>query len=682
MKIGVVVQARNGSSRYPGKMLHNFSGKTALEWIITRCRDIDADCRVLATSVEKEDDVLAEIALDKGWYVVRGGADDVLGRFAKAVGQYELEIVVRLTGDCILTDYRIVNFALSAFREMNPDYLIVTNIIDGFDVEVISGTAICDADKKAKLPSEREHVNPFITKSKSYRKAYVPYTDESYSHIHLSLDYRDDAKVLEDVLAELGSGDFSYANVVDLINAKPALIERTRHIVPGEDGERRATEADRKFIQGLKGPQLRLSNSNSLFDKVLTAIPNGSQTFSKSYLQFSVGASPLFVKGGRGCMLTDVDDNTYIDYTMGLGPCILGYAFGPVVEAIERQLRNGSAYTLPHYLEYELAELLTQVIPCAEMVRFGKNGSDVTSAAVRLARAYTGRDYVACCGYHGWQDWYIATTTMNKGIPEAVRKLTLTFDYNNIESLEKLFGQYSNKIACVIMEPVSLASPEHDFLNKVKQMAHKNGALLVFDEVVTGFRFALGGAQEYFGVTPDIACVGKAMANGMPMSAIVGKREFMKLFDEVFFSFTFGGETASIAAALFVIRYMIKNKTIEYIWKQGEMLRNRVMNLIHEKEMDDIVSLSGYPVRTVMDVKAEEKEALAMRTLFQQECVKRGVLFTGSHNMSLPHDNEIIEKTLSVYDEVMDILKYSIDYGMFEEMIEGRLLQPVFRKVR
>ena len=681
MKIGVVVQARNGSSRYPGKMLHNFLGKTALEWVITRCRAIDADYRVLATSVEKEDDVLAEIAVDKGWHVVRGGIDDVLGRFAKAVRQDDLETVVRLTGDCILTDYRIVNFALSAFREMKPDYLIVTNIIDGFDVEVISGAAICEADKKAKLPSEREHVTPLITKSKSYRKAGVPYTDESYAHIHLSLDYRDDAMVLEDILAELNSEDFSYADVVDLINAKPALIERTRHIVPSEDGTRRAAEGDRKFIQGLKGSPLRLNNSNSLFDKVLTTIPNCSQTFSKSYLQFSVGASPLFAKEGRGCILTDVDDNTYIDYTMGLGPCILGYAYEPVLEAIEHQLRKGSAYTLPHYLEYELAELLTQVIPCAEMVRFGKNGSDVTSAAVRLARAYTGRDYVACCGYHGWQDWYIATTTRNKGIPEAVRKLTLTFDYNNIGSLEKLFDQYSDKIACVIMEPVSLAAPGRHFLDKVKQMAHKNGALLVFDEVVTGFRFAMGGAQEYFGVTPDITCVGKAMANGMPMSAIVGKREFMKLLDEIFFSFTFGGETASIAAALFVIRYMVKNKTIEYIWKQGEMLRDRVMKLIHEKEMGDIVSLTGYPVRTVMDLKGGEAEALAMKTLFQQECAKRGVLFTGSHNMSLPHDNGIIQKTLSVYDEVMDLLKYSIEYGMVEEMIEGRLLQPVFRKV-
>ena len=321
------------------------------------------------------------------------------------------------------------------------------------------------------------------------------------------------------------------------------------------------------------------------------------------------------------------------------------------------------------------------MIPSAEMVRFGKNGSDVTSAAIRLARAFTGKDYIACCGYHGWQDWYIATTTRSKGIPDDVKKLTSTFSYNNPESLERLFIEHKDNIACVIIEPVSLEPPRDDFLQKINKIAHKNGALLIFDEVVTGFRFSIGGAQEYFGVIPDISCFGKAMGNGMPVAAIVGKKEIMKLFEDIFFSFTFGGETLSIASAISTIKYMIENKILDFIWNQGNKLKEEIKCLISEKEMDALIAIDGYSVRTVMNFKGEEKESLKMKTLFQQECVKRGLLFTAGHNMSLPHNNEIIDKTLLVYNEVLDILKYSLEYNMLDEMIEGNLLEPVFRKV-
>lgn len=680
MKTGVIVQARSSSTRYHKKMLHEFLGKPALEWVLERCGGIAADYKILATSTDGSDDVLADLALKKGWQVVRGSLKNVLERFAQAVSRYNLDIVVRITGDCVLTDYRLVNNALAKFSELEADYFRFTNILDGFDVEVMSGRAILEADKNAEMPSEREHVGPYIRNSGEFRVISLPYGAEDLSHIHLSLDYREDAECIGAILERLGRQDFTYEDVAGLVKTNPQVIEKSKHIAPNE-GRRTSVEEDKSFIRGLKGKPLKLDNSKTFFEKVLDIIPTGSQTFSKSCLQFSAGSSPLFVKEGKGCMVTDVDDNVFIDYAMGLGACILGYAFEPVLEAVERQMKKGSIYTLSHCIEYELAELLTQVIPCAEMVRFGKNGSDVTSAAVRLARAYTGRDYVACCGYHGWQDWYIATTTRSKGIPDAVKELTLSFQYNNVESLEKLFSLHRDEIACVIMEPVSLASPENNFLDKVKEVAHKNNALLIFDEVVTGFRFAVGGAQKFFGVEPDIACVGKAIGNGMPVSAIVGKKEFMKLFDEIFFSFTFGGETLSIASALASIRYMIENNVIEHIWAQGEKMKAGIEKLIGDKKTGGLVSVSGYPVRTVMGFTGAEKESLAVKTFFQQECAKRGVLFTGGHNISLPHGDEIISKTLSVYGEVLDILRHGVRYGMIGEMIEGRLLEPVFRKV-
>lgn len=680
MPRAVVVQARNGSSRYPRKMLHPLLGRPAIEWVLERCEKIAIDQRILATSEAKEDDPLAEIAQRRGWQVVRGSVEDVLSRFAKAVRAYRLDAVVRITGDCLLTDPRLVQHALAQFDALKPDYLILTKIIDGFDVEVMSGKAILKADSEAKLPSEREHVGPYLRRSKRFNTVFLPYEEEDLSHIHLSLDYKEDADVLESILKQLEGRDFTYADVAGLVKANPSFIEKTKHIIPNE-GYRRSLEGDKTGIQAMRGKPLRFEKSLSQFDKVMRIIPGGSQTFSKSSLQFSVGAAPLFVREGKGALLTDLDGNRFIDFTMGLGACLLGYAFEPVNREIEATLKKGTAYTLPHHLEYDLAELLTRIIPSAEMVRFGKNGSDVTSAAVRLARAATGREIVACCGYHGWQDWYIATTTRSLGIPEEVKKKTVTFQYNRIESLQAVFDRHPNQIACVILEPVSLEPPQKNFLAKVKKMAHEQGAILVFDEVVTGFRFDIGGAQAYFDVTPDLACFGKAMANGMPVSAIVGKRDIMKLFDEIFFSFTFGGETLSIAAAIATIQYILENKVTPFLWKQGERLKNGIEQQIREKGLEATLSIDGYPIRTVLNFKGEEKEVLKMKTLFQQECVKRGVLFTGGHNVSLPHDHEKIDRVLSVYDEVMEILKYTLEYNMLDEMIEGRLLEPVFRKV-
>ncbi len=411
-------------------------------------------------------------------------------------------------------------------------------------------------------------------------------------------------------------------------------------------------------------------------------IPGITQTFSKSPLMFTQGVSPVYVERGEGCFLWDVDGNRFIDYTMALAPCILGYNYEPINRRIVEQLSKGIIFTLPHRVEVELSEKLVELIPCAEMVRFGKNGSDMTTAAVRLARAYTGRDYIACCGYHGWHDWYIAVTSRNYGIPEDVGKYTLTFKYNDIESLERLFDEYSGKIAAVIMEPVSVEPPKDGFLEGVRDITRKNGALLIFDEIVTGFRFSIGGAQQYFGVIPDLACFGKAMANGMPISAIVGRKEIMKLFERVFCSFTFSGETLSIVAALQTIEELINKNVIKHIWGEGKKLMEGLKDLIREKSIEHLLDIKGYPPRNVFLFKGgDEETSLRYKTLFQQECIKRGLLFTGAHNLSFAHTQEVIEKTLSIYEEVMEVFKKTIEEDRVSEAIEGSIVQPVFRKV-
>ncbi|HUU24574.1 MAG TPA: aminotransferase class III-fold pyridoxal phosphate-dependent enzyme, partial [Methyloceanibacter sp.] len=297
----------------------------------------------------------------------------------------------------------------------------------------------------------------------------------------------------------------------------------------------------------------RFDRSGALYERALKVIPTASQTFSKAATGTVEGAAPLFLERGEGARVWDPDGNVYIDYVMGLLPVVLGYRDPDVDGAIRTQLDRGITFSLATELEAELAESLCELIPCAEMVRFGKNGSDATSAAVRLARAFTGRDKIAICGYHGWHDWYIGTTARHLGVPQAIRDLSIAFPFNDLDALEALLKAEPDRFAAVILEPEGLDAPLPGFLDAVRGLCDTYGVVLVFDEIITGFRRHLGGAQAVHGVTPDLASFGKAMANGMPISAIVGRGEIMRLMEDIFFSGTFGGEALSLAASIATI---------------------------------------------------------------------------------------------------------------------------------
>ena len=431
----------------------------------------------------------------------------------------------------------------------------------------------------------------------------------------------------------------------------------------------------------MKVARRSLTRSQEYLARARRLIPGASQTFSKAPSQFVQGVSPVFLQRGQGSHVWDVDGNEYIDCVAALGPIILGYNDPDVTAAVARQLQDGTIFSLPHPLEVEVAQRLTEVIPCAEMVRFGKNGSDVTSAAVRVARAYTGRDIIACCGYHGWQDWYIGTTTRSRGVPQAIRDLTMTFNYNDIASLERLFHDAPGRIAGVIMEPIGVVAPKDGFLEEVAEVTRKNGALLIFDEVVTGFRLALGGAQEYFGVTPDVACFGKALGNGYPIAAVVGRRDVMALFDEIFFSGTFGGETLSLAAALATISKMQTHPVIEHLWRQGRKLQDGVNAFAAEFGIGDRVQCIGFPPHTVIAFRDEQgADSLLMRSVFQQEMAKRGVLFLTGFNISYSLSDADVEHSLEASRDALGLLAAALEGHRLEEVLEGPAVQPVFRQ--
>jgi glutamate-1-semialdehyde aminotransferase len=425
-----------------------------------------------------------------------------------------------------------------------------------------------------------------------------------------------------------------------------------------------------------------LEKSEEYWRRAQKLIPAGTQCLSKGPTQFVDGVAPKYLTRGKGCHVWDADGNEYIDYGMGLRPIILGYCYPAVDRAILAQLKDGITFTLMHPLEVEVAELLTKIIPCAEEARFGKNGSDVTTAAVRVARAYTGRDKIAICGYHGWHDWYITTTERNKGVPKIMKQLSFAFEYNNIESLKKLLDTYRGEFAAVIMEPVGVTPPERNFLQEVKKVARDHGAVLVFDEIITGFRFSMGGAQEYFNVIPDLAAFGKAMANGMPLSALVGKAEIMNVLNDTFFSFTFGGECLSLAATMATVKELQEKEVVPFLWAQGKKLQEGYNRLARELGLSDFTQCAGYPPSTLTKFFGKTPEdSLLMKSLVQQELLKRGILWAAYHAVSYSHKDKEINTTLEAFEESLKILKKAIDKGNLQKSLEGKPVRPVFREV-
>ena len=424
----------------------------------------------------------------------------------------------------------------------------------------------------------------------------------------------------------------------------------------------------------------RFDNSESFLARAEQVIPLGSQTFSKSRTQYPHGVSPYFINRAQGSRCWDIDGNEYIDFVSSLAAITLGYNDPDVTTAVSEQLKSGVIFSLPHPIETEVAELICDMVPCAEMVRFGKNGSDATAGAVRLARAYTGRDRIAVCGYHGWQDWYIGSTARKRGVPKATQDLTHTFTYNDLESLRYILDTHPGEFAAVILEPMNVTFPEPGFLEGVRDLTHENGALLIFDETITGFRFAQGGAQELFGVTPDLATFGKGLANGYPLSAVAGRRDVMLLMEEIFYSFTFGGETLSLAAAKATLTKLRREPVLETLSAQGQNVIDRLSDLIRQCGMEDTFSVSGHPSWCFFNIRdARGATAFEIKTLWMQEMIQRGILCLGSHNMSYAHSENDVQLLINAYSEVLPLIGNALDHGLVNKKLRCAPLTPLFK---
>ena len=434
---------------------------------------------------------------------------------------------------------------------------------------------------------------------------------------------------------------------------------------------------------------MKFDKSNVLREKAKRLIPGGAHTYSRGDDQFPQ-LSPGFLVRGNGVEVWDVDGNRFIDWGMGLRSVILGHAYQPVLDAVRSQLELGANFTRPHPLEIELAERLIDLIPCAEMAKFAKNGSDATTAAVKLARAYTGRDMILRCvdqPFFSVHDWFIGDTPCNAGIPEAVKSLTKHFHYNDADDLERLLAQYEGKIACVILEAAASTEPKPGFLEKVRELTKKHGVVLIFDEIITGFRFHPKGAQHYYGVTPDLATFAKAMANGFSVSALVGKRELLELGGlehnkpRVFLlSTTYGAETHSLAAAIKSIDIMKDGKISEHIWSIGKKLMEQFNALSKKYGIEKFVSMQGIACSPChVFLGKDGKVDLSLRTLYLQETIQNGLL-APYIAISASHTDQHIEHFMGASEKSMPKLVQAIEKGSVDGLLIGPVVKPVFRK--
>ncbi|MBN2517358.1 MAG: glutamate-1-semialdehyde 2,1-aminomutase [Candidatus Altiarchaeota archaeon] len=430
------------------------------------------------------------------------------------------------------------------------------------------------------------------------------------------------------------------------------------------------------------------SKSKELQKKSHKLIPGGAHTYSKGDDQFPENA-PGFIAKGQGSHAWDIDGNEYIDYGMGLRSVTLGHCYKPVLDAVYGQLKLGTNFTRPSPIEVEAAEEVVKMIPTAEMVKFAKNGSTATTAAVKLARAYTKRDKVALCAEHpffSYDDWAIGASVIDRGVPKAIKDLTLKFNYNNIESLKKLFEDNPDGISCIIMEAGTLEEPKDNFLKGVEEVCHRNGALFILDEMITGFRWDKSGAQAKYKIKPDMSTFGKGMANGFSVAALVGKREVMDLggiyHDEerVFLiSTTHGAENHSLAACIATLREYKNKDVVGHMARMGELLKDGLNSLAREKGVSDYIEVAGMPCNLAILCKDEKKQiSMPFRTLFLQETIKRGILIPWVA-ISFSHTEEDVDQTIEAFDEVLDVYKKALDEGV-EKYLVGMPVKPVFRK--
>jgi len=674
MKVVAIIQARMGSIRFPNKVMKRINGIPMIEILFSRlsmAKEINQI--VLATSIDSNNLTLINHVKNLGFGYISGSENDVLSRYIQAAETFGGDIVVRITGDCPLVDFRLVDECIRKFKNGHYDYFNNVDPLsfpDGLDIEVVTLDALKISNIESNDINDREHVTSFIRKSNNFKKGTLINCEDKSDH-RWTVDEPEDFEVICNVFNHFHPNiNFTWHDVLELSINQPTLFKAN------------------KFIGRNLGAQL--GSGQKLWNRAKKIIPGGNMLLSKRSEMFLPGKWPAYFSKAKGCHVWDLDGIKYTDMSiMGIGTNILGYGNSEVDDAVLETVKNGNMSTLNCPEEVYLAEKLVDLHPWADMVKLARSGGEANAIAVRIARAATGKDKIAICGYHGWHDWYLSAnlTTTNslsghllpgldpKGVPLSLKDTTFPFNYNNYEELENLVLKHD--IGIVKMEVTRNKGPENDFLKKVRKLTEDRGIILIFDECTTGFRQTLGGIHKLYDVVPDMAMFGKALGNGYAITAVVGKKEIMDAAQSTFISSTFWTERIGPVAALKTIEIMEKTKSWEKITSTGLEIKRRWGELANKYDLKlnqwGIPALSGFTFDSI--------NSTAYKTLITQEMLKNRFLAANSIYVCVDHSNDIIDEYFELLNPIFNKIKQCEDGEDINKLLDGSICQEGFKRL-
>ena len=674
MKVLAIVQARMGSTRLPDKVMRKVDGVTLIELLLTRLSESKAiDQIVVATSIDSRNNPLVKHVNGLGYETFQGSEQDVLDRFYFAAKQFAGDTIVRITGDCPLTDPLLVDEAIEKFTTSGVEYLCNTSpptYPDGLDIEVFTFSALERAHQETKVPSDREHVTPYIRESGHF-STLTNSSDQNYSHLRWTVDEVLDLEVVDFIVQHFAPNRlFSWKDVLGMYENFPVELSKNSTIARNEGAQ--------------------MGTGQKLWKRAKAVIPGGNMLLSKRAEMFLPDQWPAYFSKSKGCKVWDLDGNEYTDMSiMGIGTNILGYGNQEVDDAVRKTVDAGNMSTLNCPEEVYLAEKLIEMHPWADMVRLARSGGEANAIAIRIARAAAGKAQVAICGYHGWHDWYLAANLGNdeelaghllpglepNGVPQNLKGTVLPFNYNDIDGLTNLIAQ--NNIGVIMMEVSRSVGPQDGFLQKVRDLATKNGIVLMFDECTSGFRQTFGGLHKMYGVEPDMAMFGKALGNGYAITAIIGRREIMEAAQTTFISSTFWTERIGPTAALATLDVMSRTESWSQITKTGEAITQRWHELAKKHELK--ITTGGLPSLT--NFNFDSSNALAYKTLITQEMLALGFLASNSVYVCTEHTQGVVDEYFSLLDPIFQVIRNCEDGQDVTSLLRGPVCDSGFKRL-
>ena len=674
MKVVAIVQARMGSTRLPNKVMKPIGGVPMIELLLARlAKSKHIDQIVLATSIDERNTPLVEHVQKLGYTCVRGSESDVLDRYLVAAQQAQADVVVRITGDCPLIDPALVDQVIAQFKSEGVDYLSNTvppSYPDGLDTEVFTFQALERAGRESQDPFDHEHVTPYLRKPGLYKTGAMQHS-EDLSGLRWTVDEPADFEVVSQVFSHFAPNiHFSWTDVLRLQRSQPAFFAANHNIIRNEGAA--------------------MGTGQKLWKRAKTVIPGGNMLLSKRAEMFLPEQWPAYFSKAKGCQVWDMDGKPYTDMSiMGIGTNILGYGHEEVDAAVRQTVDAGNMSTFNCPEEVYLAEKLVELHPWADMARLARSGGEANAIAIRIARAASGKDKVAVCGYHGWHDWYLSANLGDdenlaghllpgldpKGVPQNLRGTVFPFNYNNYAELENLVN--TQDIGVIKMEVVRNKGPEDNFLHKVRKLATDRGIVLIFDECTSGFRQTFGGLHKMYGVEPDMAMFGKALGNGYAITATIGRREVMEAAQSTFISSTFWTERIGPTAALKTLEVMERTQSWDTITQTGLNIRLRWQQLADKHGLQ--IDHWGLPALTGYTFKSDN--ALAYKTLITQEMLAKGYLAGNSVYVCTEHTPAVLDGYFAELDPIFATIKECEEGRDVMSLLKGPVCHGGFKRL-